>query len=217
MIKNPCKGKFIAFEGPDGSGSSTQMELLKKYLLSLHNEQSQKYPPVHATKEPTSNSFGGLIREALQHRVQLSPRTLQRLFTTDRSHHLETEIIPLLQKGITVLTDRYAFSTIAYGAVDINDWKWLLHLNSDFIFPDLTFILLVDPKECMARIQKSRFHQELFETEESLRKVVENYRRVVREFSSHDVFALNGEQPQERIFATVKTIVNKKFGIKRQL
>src|SRR3989338_2983887 len=113
------RGKFIVFEGLDGAGSSTQANRLADYL-----RLSGKKAIV--TKEPTNNMIGGLIRGQLTSDWKTWPECLQLLFSADRAHHLEKEIIPLLKQGITVITDRYFFSTLAYGALEIKDMDLLI-------------------------------------------------------------------------------------------
>ena len=102
MLKNPYSGKLIVFEGLDGSGKSTQAELLFSFLKS-------KGKKVHLTSEPTRYLIGGLIKSWVTHDWQSTPECLQLLFAADRAHHLDKEIIPLLKKGITVISDRYFF------------------------------------------------------------------------------------------------------------
>ncbi|PJA83165.1 MAG: dTMP kinase, partial [Candidatus Nealsonbacteria bacterium CG_4_9_14_3_um_filter_37_29] len=168
MITNPYPGKFIVFEGLDGSGTTTQANLLFKYL----KKQGKK---VYLTGEPTRSLIGGLIEGQISGDWKSTPECLQLLFTADRAHHLEKGIIPLLKKGITVICIRYILSTLAYGNLDIKDEKWLMTINKKFIWPDITFLLKVSPKICIQRIKKERFHKELFEKEEKLKGVYKNY------------------------------------------
>lgn len=118
MYKNPYTGKFIAFEGLDGAGSTTQAGKLTVYL-------KERLKKVHLTKEPTNNLIGGLIRGQLTKEWRTGPECLQLLFTADRAHHLEKEVIPLLKQEITVITDRYFFSSVAFGSLGIDDRDWL--------------------------------------------------------------------------------------------
>jgi len=118
MIKNPYPGKFIVFEGLDGSGSSTQASKLRDWLNRAQKELILGKPRAQLTKEPTNNIIGGLIRGQLTGDWKTRPECLQLLFAADRSHHLEREIIPLLKDGVTVISDRYFFSTIAFGAAE---------------------------------------------------------------------------------------------------
>jgi dTMP kinase len=160
---------FIAFEGLDGSGSSTQARLLVERL-------ERKGRPALVTKEPTgSNPVGRLIREALQHRFEVSPEGLQLLFSADRAEHLRTEILPALKEGMIVVTDRYLFSTIAFGSYGVPDMEWLKQLNRLFPLPDLTFLFKLDPEECIRRIQGRGTEFELFEKAEKLKVIWKNY------------------------------------------
>ncbi len=191
MKKNSYPGKFIVFEGLDGSGTSTQANLLFKYL----KKQGKK---VYLTGEPTRSLIGGLIEGQISGDWQSSPECLQLLFTTDRAHHLEKEIIPLLRKGITVICTRYILSTLAYGSLDIKDEKWLTEINKKFIWPDITFLLKVSSKTCVQRIKKERFHKELFEKEEKLRKVYKNYLKFATIFKN--IYIINGEKSIKEVF-----------------
>jgi len=201
--KNPYPGKFIAFEGLDGSGQSTQAGLLQKWL----NQTSR----VHLTKEPTNNIIGGLIRGQLTSDWKTQPECLQLLFAADRAHHLEKEIIPVLKQGSTVITDRYAFSTIAYGATEIQDRDWLIEINKPFILPDITFFIKVSPRVCLERIRKNRFHLELFEKEQALTKVWQNYEELSQLFENS--YVINGERSIEEVFEEIKKTVRSKLNL----
>jgi dTMP kinase len=195
MIKNPFPGKFIVFEGLDGSGQSTQADLLFKYL----KKEGKK---VYLTAEPTIFLIGGLIKSQLAGEWKSSPECLQLLFTADRAYHLEKEIIPLLEKGVNVICTRYVLSTLAYGSIDIEDKDWLWEINNKFIFPDETFFLKTSPIICIGRIKKERFHEELFEKEEKLTKVIENYLEFIPRFEN--VHIADGEKSIEAVFEEVK-------------
>ncbi len=168
---------FIAFEGLDGSGSSTQSRLLAEKL-----EKNGK--PSLLTKEPTSDSpIGKLIREILQHKWSSSPEGLQLLFSADRAEHLKNEIEPALQNGQIVITDRYLFSTLAYGGMNV-DMEWLKALNKNFRLPDITFLFKLSPDECIERIAGRGSDFELFEKTDKLAKIWENYERIAEETPS---------------------------------
>jgi len=211
MQKNPYPGKFIAFEGLDGSGQSTQANLLYNWL----NQRSQSFvlgrPRAHLTKEPTNNIIGGLIRGQLTSDWKTRPECLQLLFSADRAHHLEKEIIPILKQGSPVITDRYAFSTIAYGASEIQDKNWLIEINKLFILPDLTLFIKVSPKTCLERIRKNRFHLELFEKEQSLTRVWQAYEELAHQFEN--IHIIDGERPIEDVFEELKQLVRSKLNL----
>lgn len=176
MRKNPYPGKFIVFEGIDGSGKSTQAGLLFHYL-------KEKGKRVHSTSEPTQYLIGGLIKSWLVGDWKSTPDCLQLLFAADRAYHLDKEIIPLLKKGVSVICDRYFLSTLAYGAIDL-DLDWLMTLNQNFIEPDITFLLKVSPKDCLLRMQKERFFLNLFEEEEKLKKIWRNYQVLTKKYKN---------------------------------
>lgn len=211
MIKNPYPGKFIVFEGLDGSGSTTQAGKLREWLNKTPKESALGKPRAHLTKEPTNNIIGGLIRGQLTGDWKTRPECLQLLFAADRSHHLEKEVIPLLKDGVTVISDRYFFSTIAFGASEIADKEWLTEINKPFLLPDLTFLIKVSPKVCLQRIKGDRFSVELFEKEEALIKVWQNYEELAKKFA--DVYIIDGEKPIEDIFGELQSLVRSKLNL----
>jgi dTMP kinase len=209
MQKNPYKGKFIVFDSLDGAGNSTQVKLLADYLNKIGKR-------THITKEPTSGLIGGLIKSQLTHDWKSSQICLQLLFSADRAYHLEKEVVPLLKKGINVISDRYFFSTMAYGNLEINDLDWLIEINKKFILPDLTFFLKVSPKICIERIKKDRFEITLFEKEKVLEKVWQNYEILAKKFEN--VFIIDGEREIEKIAKEIRKIVKEtlNFDLKKQ-
>ena len=192
-------GKFIVFEGLDGSGLSTQAMMLKEYLL-------KKREKVVLTKEQTDNFIGGLIKSALKEHIKTSPLTLQLMFIADRSQHLDSEIEPALKEGKIIISDRYIFSTLAFGSLDVN-MEFLKTINSKFREPDLTFIIDCPPKVCLERISKERFHAELFEEKNRLEKVRKNYMFLKDYFPN--VYIINGNKTKREVFEDIKKIVDK--------
>lgn len=189
---NGGQGKFIVFEGLDGSGSSTQVAMLIDFLKTKYK--------TFLTKEPTNGLIGGLVRSQLTGDWKASPECLQLLFAADRAHHLQREIIPALKEKRIVVCDRYFFSTIAYGGLELKK-DWLMKLNQLFIVPDLTIILKVRPSECIKRIKGSRFRLELFEKEKKLKKVWQNYQWLVDKYPN--VKIIDGEQDKNAVFQEV--------------
>ena len=205
MQNNTFPGKFIAFEGLDGAGSSTEASKLCTWLNEIKKEESAEGVFAHLTKEPTNNLIGGMIRAQLTSVWQSNPECLQLLFAADRSFHLEKEIIPLLKKGVTVVSDRYFFSTIAYGASKTADFDWLLKINEPFLLPDITFLIKASPKTCLERIRKNRSSFELFEEEKTLASVWKNYEKLASLFEN--VFLIDGEKSAEEVFSEIKKVV----------
>lgn len=204
MKKNHYPGQFIAFEGLDGSGKSTQAELLLSYL----RERKRK---VHLTSEPTRYLIGGLIKSFITHDWNSTPECLQLLFAADRAHHLNKEIMPLLKKGVTVISDRYFLSSLAFGSLEVKDRDWLFGINKIFILPDLTFILKVRPEVCVQRMAKERLSFSLFEKEKKLEKIWRNYQNLPKKFKN--VYIIKGEGPVEEVFSEVKALLHSKLNL----
>jgi dTMP kinase len=183
------KGKFIVFEGIDGSGKTTQASLLYSYLLS-------KGKKVVLTKEPTQGIIGSLIRAALSGEWKTNNATLQLLFSADRAHHIKT-IKPLLRKGYIVISDRYAFSTIAYGTASGLDYKWLVDINSIFLYPDLIFILDISPETGLKRMNLAKKSKEIFEEKKFQTRAREAYLKIASEFEN--VKVINAERSIEEV------------------
>lgn len=207
MKKNPYPGKFIVFDGLDGSGLSTQSDLLTKYVNSRTGVLSSKYRGAWNTKEPTKSLVGGLINARLDGHWSTSPSCLQLLFASDRAFHLEKEIIPLLKDGVVVICDRYFFSSLAFGPLGGLDYDWLVDIQNDFILPDITFFLKVSPSVCLSRITASRFDAALFEKEHSLSMAWSNFEKIDQEFENTHI--IDGERPIEDIHNEIKKITNK--------
>jgi len=203
MKKNPYSGKFIVIEGLDGSGQSTQAGLLRDFLIK------EGYQVV-LTKEPTLDSQAGRkIREILDKKTQVSPGQLQRLFVEDRKEHLRKVIVPALKEGKIVISDRYFFSSFAYGSVTGLDLDWLITINDDFLLPDLIFILKVSPEVCLERIKKRNRERTLFEEKEKLAKVWQIYKILPGRFKN--VYMIEGEKSIQDVFSQIKEIVLSNF------
>ncbi len=184
MQTNIYPGIFIVFEGLDGSGQSTQAELLRHYF-----EDNKDL--VILTKEPTEDSKSGrMIRKVLRKEKKIEPDELQKLFVQDRKEHLNNLIIPNLKNGKFVISDRYFLSTCAFGGISL-DMEWLIELNNEFILPNITFLLNVDPRICIERIDKRGKRFEFFEEEKKLTKVRENYFKLAKRFPN--IYIINGE------------------------
>ena len=166
-------GKFIAFEGIDGSGKTTQINMLKARLDKVGLR-------CYATKEPTDSPIGALIRQILTGRIKADNKVLANLFAADRVDHLLNEtdgIYNKIKNGTTVITDRYYFSSYAFHGVDM-DMDWVIKINAvsyEILRPTVNIFLDIPAESAMRRINKNRFHAELFETEERLRIVREKY------------------------------------------
>lgn len=186
-------GRFIVFEGLDGSGQTTQVDLLAVRLKGDGHK-------VLVTKEPTNNLVGGLIRGALTGEWRPSNQIIQLLYAADRGHHLEREILPALAKGFIVISDRYFFSSIAFGSLNC-DTDWLKALNRNYPQPDHAFYVRVSPQTALKRIRAGRFEFELFEKEQQLTLVAAAYEELIRD--NANFYAVDGEQPIEAVHEAI--------------
>jgi dTMP kinase len=145
-VKN---GLFISFEGIDGVGKSTQLDLLVQFLA----EQGQT---VCRTLEPGGTDLGREIRELLLHRKgEVAPRAEALLFAADRAHHVATVIRPALARGEVVVTDRYLDSSVAYQGsgreLGFDQVRDLSLFAVDGLLPQLTVLLDLDANKAAAR------------------------------------------------------------------
>lgn len=167
------KGKFIAFEGIDGSGKSTQIRILAERL-------KMQGDTCYTTMEPTDSPIGSLIHQIMTGRIKTDNKVIAALFVADRLDHLLNDVDGIVSKvneGITVLTDRYYFSSYAYQSVDM-PMDWIIQANeqsSQILRPTVNIFIDTDPDIAMERIARNRFHRELFEKKSRLIEVREKY------------------------------------------
>lgn len=166
-------GFFIVIDGGDGSGKDTQKILLQEYLTSLGFN-------VLMTAEPTYEGIGAEIRQILAGELpRLEALEFQKLMSEDREIHLREVIQPHLDNGGIVICARYLHSALAYGQADGVSLDVLWEINKDFILPNLTIYLSVDPKESLqrvaSRIEKSGESLHIFEKLSIQKNVRKNF------------------------------------------
>jgi dTMP kinase len=169
MISSNRPGTLIVFEGTDGTGKSTQLELLAKTL-------QDKGLPVISTFEPTNGKYGQQIRALYTNRKKLSLEDELDLFLADRKEHVDTLLIPALKEGKIILCDRYYLSTIAYqGAAGLEPAQILIR-NNFAPDPDLALLFHAPIETGVERITKGRGETlNDFEKEEYLQKVAAQF------------------------------------------
>ncbi len=192
---------FIIFEGIDGSGLTTQSKILSTHLKEKGNK-------VFLTKEPTNDPIGKIIRDILKGQSKLNQETLALLFAADRSMHMDS--IKEELKDSFVICDRYYFSNFAYQMLQI-DLDYLIQINSRFLKPDLTIFLDVPAKVCKKRIDENREHIEIFEHQETLEKIRENYLKIIESFKKKgfNIVKIDGNRSIEETHAAVAACVEK--------
>jgi dTMP kinase len=204
------KGIFIAVEGIDGSGKSTQIQMLTRHL-------AQEGLRCYQTCEPSNGPIGSLTRQILTGRIKADNRVIAAMFAADRLDHLLNEVDGIAAKideGITVVTDRYYFSSYAYHSVDV-PMDWVIQTNEQsrqILKPDLNIFIDIDADTAMERITRNRFHQELFEKKSRLEKVRDNYLKAFDLMKDEEnIIIIDGTKPSrdiaELIWEQVKPLV----------
>lgn len=157
-------GIFITLEGGDGSGKSTQAQLLEKWLVDAGHT-------VTRTREPGGTSIGDELREIVLHsRDDIAPRAEALIFAASRAQHVAEKVRPALERGEIVIMDRYLDSSVAYQGVgrglgadavrDISLWA------TENLLPDLTILLDLDAASGRERLDDSRTRYDRLEAEE---------------------------------------------------
>ena len=198
LLKN-----FAVFEGPDGSGRSTQLALLKKRF-----ESEGRGGAAFFTREPTGGEVGKLIRRMLAGSAPAHPDTLSFLFAADRNEHLYGQggVVEALNGGKAVFCDRYLFSSIVYQGASGNP-HLPLRLNEPFPLPEVLFLFEIEPDEAMRRVRarnaEANIKEEIFENVDFLRKVAARYKETAAAFRKKEpemkVVAVDAALPQEKI------------------
>ena len=177
------KGLLITLEGIDGSGKSTAAKLIASKIAETMPERR-----LVLTAEPTTGEVGRILRAEIARAGSNKTSATQRmqelfLFMADHAHHLTKVVLPALETGAIVLSDRYADSTAAYQGVTLrgivpDPVSWIQSIYRPWNFlPDKTLLFVLDPHVALQRIQ-SRRGREKFDNLEFLRSVDENFRRM---------------------------------------
>lgn len=208
--KHGNKGNFIVFEGIDGSGKSTQIKMLEEKL----RDRGIFY---YTTMEPTDSPIGSLIHQIMIGRIKTDNKVIAPLFAADRLDHLLNEnngIISKIHQGITVISDRYYFSSYAYHSVDL-PMDWVIASNepsSNILRPTVSIFIDVEPDTAMERIAANRFHQELFEKKSRLVKVREKYMEAFEKLQDvENVIIVDGNRSPEIIGDDIWEKINHYF------
>jgi dTMP kinase len=159
------RGLFITLEGGDGSGKTTQAELLRAWLATEGRV-------VVRTREPGGTEVGVEVREiVLHHRGDITPRAEALLYAADRAHHVATVVRPALERGEVVIQDRYIDSSVAYqGAgrvLDPDAVKALSEWATEGLAPDLTILLDLEADAARGRLDEARTRYDRLEAEAS--------------------------------------------------
>jgi dTMP kinase len=198
------KGLFIVLEGVDGSGTTSQGR-------HLANSLYHRGVAVHLTAEPSQGPVGVLLRQILKGRVVVphaqgsrmpSWSTMALLFAADRLDHLEAEVEPLLQKGISVICDRYYHSSLAYQSATSSRpaevIEWIRQTNAHARQPDLTIVLDVSFEIARER-RRFRNDQEVYENDTLQRKLCDIYKNIEQYAANEPIVHVNADLPFDRV------------------
>ena len=176
------RGLLIAFEGPDGSGKTTQRKLFKTWLASQGHD-------VVTTKWNSSDLIKPIIRSRKTVRA-LSPEEFSLLHAADFRHRVEQTILPALWEGKVVVADRFLFTGLARDAARGLDLDWILQLYQPLLWPDLVFYFSVSPLTSGKRVTATR-QPNFYEAGQDVTSVddpIESYQRfigrVIREYDA---------------------------------
>lgn len=197
------KGLFITFEGIDGCGKTTQLNLLAEYL-------KQKGLEVVITREPGATGLGKKLREILlNYDGEVSPNCESFLFLADRAQHIDTLVKPSIEAGKIVLCDRHTDSTVAYQGygrgLDLERIKMLNNLATSGIKPDLTFVFDIDVKTAQSRVGKTKDRMESAGIDFH-NKVRNGYLEIAKQ-EPERVKVINSNDNIENIFEQVKKYI----------
>ena len=211
-----CKGFFITFEGPDGSGKTTIVNKVYNYL-------SKKIPHcVVKTREPggTNNFIAEDIRKIILNKLnyKITPITEALLFAASRAQHVHDFIMPNLQKGKIILCDRFVHSSYIYQGiargVGLDKVKKINDFSLNGLWPNLIFVLMLKPIDCLKRISNKKKNREFNRIDaESLRfhkKVYLGYKELIRKYPKN-IIMIDANKELEFVFKKIINIIDKKL------
>jgi dTMP kinase len=197
-------GLFVVIEGIDGAGTTTQTERLVALLRARELRAI-------ATREPTHGPIGTMIRQVLTGRIVVAddrgPRspdwtTMALLFAADRMDHLDAEILPALESGAIVVSDRYDHSSVAYQSASAQDdsaWQWIKQLNSRARRPDITLVLDVSEQVASERRSRRGGRAELYEKSAFQQRLASFYKQLDVHFPGEKIVHLDGHQHPDAV------------------
>jgi len=191
------KGILIVFEGIDGTGKSTQARLLQKKLKARGFD-------VVSFKEPSPSKWGREIKRSALYPDSLSPEEELDLFLKDRKENVKKNLKPALRRKKVVILDRYYYSTISYQGAKGIDPERIKKMNEQFApKADLVFILDIDARTGLERIEDRKKKERLFEREDYLIEV----RKRFKSFKGDHIVHLDASRPEKEIGEEIGKIV----------
>ena len=190
------RGAFICIEGLDGCGKTTQAKLLVKKMRKSHNAVY--------TAEPSHGKIGAFIRKScLYGEKRLSSVAESLLFAADRLEHVENEVLPALNQGRLVVSDRYIYSSIAYQGAAVLSLEWVEKINEHAPRPDFAIFIDVDPKIVMQRLKPNKSVMENLATQRKVREVYLKY------VAKGELTRIDGDKPTKEVAEALSAVVLK--------
>ncbi|OIP57445.1 MAG: dTMP kinase [Candidatus Levybacteria bacterium CG_4_10_14_0_2_um_filter_36_16] len=205
LQKNSYSGLYVALEGIDGCGKTTQLDKLSEYFKKQGRE-------VVVTREPRkSGIIGDLVQKVLIGEEKLPAVSIQYLFSADRAANHQEIVLPSLKKGKVVISDRCFWSAVVYGILDRTGGKYdkkdadlllmtqsILSMYHQFTVPDFTFYLKIPLKESMKRLRLKKDVKEIYEDESKISKVLTGYEYLKNRFPDA-ITEVDGNQTVEKV------------------
>ena len=202
-------GKLITFEGIDGSGKSTQIQLLETEFEKLGISYK-------TFREPGGTKLSEKIRKILldKKNIELYSNAESLLFAAARAQLTAEQIKPAITKGEFVICDRFTDSTIAYQGygrgLNINNLELINTIATDGLIPDITFILDIDPQKATERLKTVNPDRMEAAGIDFFKKIRQGYCQI-REQNQSRCIVINGEKPQKDISKEIHHIIMKRF------
>jgi len=202
-------GRLITFEGIDGSGKSTQIQLLEAEFEKLGISYK-------TFREPGGTKLSEKIRTILldKENIELYSNAESLLFAAARAQLTAEQIKPAITKGEFVICDRFTDSTIAYQGygrgLNINNLELINTIATDGLIPDITFILDIDPQKATERLKTVNPDRMEATGIDFFKKIRQGYCQI-REQNQSRCIVINGEKPQKDISKEIHHIIMKRF------
>jgi dTMP kinase len=190
------KGVFICLEGLDGCGKTTQAKLLVRRL--------KRSCDAFYTAEPSRGNIGRFIKKHCLHGGKRSSGVVEALlFAADRFDHVENTVLPALNKGRVVVSDRYVYSSLAYQGTTGLELEWIQKINEHAVRPDLAIFIDVEPETVVQRLKPKKSVMENLETQKKVREV---YMKFVEK---GELVRVDGNRSKGEVAADLAAVVRK--------
>ena len=188
------KGIFIVIEGLDGSGKTTQANLLANRLSHNH--------AVVLTAEPSRGKIGTFIRDGCLYEDKRLPTEAEALlFAADRIEHMQKDLKPALNEGKLVICDRYIYSSLAYQGSAGLSLDWIKTINARALQPDFSILIDVAPERVLERLKRKKSVMETLETQQKVREIYLKY------VEKGELILVDGDKSKDVVAEELYTLV----------